>query len=214
MKSPTCVKEVQQLNGRLAALSRFLAGAAIRSLPFYANLRKGRQFEWTTECEQAFQDFKEFLGRPPILSRPREGEPFILYLAVGSRAVASAQVKEDENGQQPVYFISKALQGSELNYQKIEKFAYTLILTSRRLCPYFQAHTIKVRTNQPIKGILQKPDLAGRILQWAVELSEFDLQYEARTAIKSQYLADFIAEFTDTLETPHKMESLRGRFLK
>ena len=42
MKSPTCVKEVQQLNGRLAALSRFLAGAAIRSLPFYATLRKGK----------------------------------------------------------------------------------------------------------------------------------------------------------------------------
>ena len=49
---------------------------------------------------------------------------------------------------------------------------------------------------------MQKTDLAGRILQWAVELSEFDLQYEARMAIKSQYLADFIAEFTDTLETP------------
>ena len=65
---------------------RFLAGAAIRSLPFYATLRKGKQFEWMTECEQAFRDFKEFLGRPPILSRPREGEPLILYLAVGSRA--------------------------------------------------------------------------------------------------------------------------------
>ena len=63
-------------------------------------------------------------------------------------------------------------------------------------------HTIKVRTNQPIKGILQKTDLAGRILQWAIELSEFDLQYETRTAIKSQYLADFIAEFTDAPEIP------------
>ena len=165
MKSPTYVKEVQQLNGRLAALSRFLAGSAIRSLPFYATLRKEKRFEWTTECEQAFQDFKRFLRQPPILTRPREGEPLILYLAVGSRAVASALVREDDSGQQPVYFISKALQGSELNYQKIEKFAYALILTSRRLRPYFQAHTIRVRTNQPIKGILQKTDLAGRILQ-------------------------------------------------
>ena len=154
------------------------------------------------ECERAFQDFKNFLRRTPILTRQWEEEPLILYLAVGSQAVASALVREDDKGQQPVYFISKALQGSELNYQKIEKFAYTLILTSRRLRPYFQAHTNKVRTDQPIKRILQKTDLAGRILQWAVELSEFDLQYEARTAIKSQYLADFIAEFTDTMETP------------
>lgn len=201
MKSPTCVKEVQQLNGRLAALSRFLAGSAIRSLPFYATLRKGKKLKWTTECEQAFQDFKKFMGRPPMLTWPREGEPLVLYLAVGNRATTSTLVREDDSGQQPIYFISKALQGSELNYQKIEKFAYALILTSRRLRPYFQAHIIKVRTNQPIKGILQKIDLAGRILQRAVELSEFDLQYEAQTAIKSQYFADFIAEFTDTPKT-------------
>ena len=112
-------------------MSRFLAGSAIRSLPFYATLRKGKEFEWTAECEQAFQDFKRFLGRPPILSRPREGEPLILYLAVENQAIASALVREDNSGQQPIYFISKALQGSEQNYQKIEKFAYALIITSR-----------------------------------------------------------------------------------
>ena len=84
MKSLTYVKEVQQLNGRLAALYRFLAGSAIRSLPFYATLRKGKRFEWTMECEQAFQDFKRFLGQPPILTRPRKGEPLVLYLAVGN----------------------------------------------------------------------------------------------------------------------------------
>ena len=142
--------------------------------------------------------FWKFLGQPPILTQPRESEKLILYLVVGSLTIASSLVKEDKSGQQLVYFIIKALQGAELNYQKIEKFAYALRLTSRRLHPYFQAHTIKVRTNQPIKGILQKIDLAGRILQWAVELSEFDLQYEVQTAIKSQYLADFIAEFTNT----------------
>ncbi|XP_052114221.1 uncharacterized protein LOC127745493 [Arachis duranensis] len=67
-----------------------------------------------------------------------------------------------------------------------------------------EAHTIKVQTNQSIKGILQKTDLAGRILQCAVELSEFDLQYKARTAIKLQYLADFVAKYTDTPEIPTK----------
>ncbi|XP_072062025.1 uncharacterized protein [Arachis hypogaea] len=119
-----------------------------------------------------------------------------------SQAIASALVREDDNGQQPIYFINKALQGDELNYQKIEKFSYALILTSRRLRPYFQAHTIRVRINQPMKGILEKTDLAGRILQWAVELSKFDLKYEGRTVVESQYMADFIAEYTDTLGTP------------
>ncbi|KAL1364322.1 hypothetical protein AAHE18_03G209400 [Arachis hypogaea] len=145
-------------------------------------LRRGKKFEWTSECELAFQDFKRFLGQQHVLTRPQEGEALILYLAIGSRTVALALVREDESGQQPIYFISKALQGSELNYQKIEKFSYTLILTSRRLRSYFQAHTMK----------------------WAIELSKFDLQYEARTVIKSQYLADFIAVYTDTSEIPTK----------
>ncbi|XP_072088128.1 uncharacterized protein [Arachis hypogaea] len=151
MKSPTCLKEVQQLNGRLAALSRFLAGLALRFLQLFSLLRKGCQFEWTMECEEAFREFKKFLSQPPILTRPIVGEELVLYLSVADRAISSALIREDKVGQHPVYFTSKVLQGPELKYQKLKKFAYSLVVASRRLRPYFQAHTIKVRTNQPMK---------------------------------------------------------------
>ena len=130
MKSPTCVREVQQLNGRLAALSRFLAGSALKSLPLFSLLRKGCQFEWTPECEEAFQEFKRFLSQPPILTRPTAGEDLVLYLSVADKAVSSALIREDEVGQHPVYFISKVLQGPELRYHKLEKFAYSLVIAS------------------------------------------------------------------------------------
>ncbi|XP_015953975.1 uncharacterized protein LOC107478346 [Arachis duranensis] len=195
IKSQTCLREVQQLNGRLAALSRFLAGSALRSLPLFSLLRKGCQFEWTSKCEEAFQEFKRFLSQPPILTRPIVGEELVLYLSIADKAVASALIREDEVGQHPIYFTSKVLQGPELRYQKLEKFAYSLVVASRRLQPYFQAHTIKVRTNQPMKQILQKMDIVGRMVQWAIELSEFDLKYETRIAIKAQCLTDFIAEY-------------------
>jgi len=105
-------------------------------------------------------------------------------------------VKEINSEERPVYFVSRALHGVEVRYQIIEKVAMTLIITARRMRMYFQNHRIIVRTNYPIVKILTKPDLAGRMIGWTIELSEFHIQYQPRGAIKSQALADFAAELT------------------
>ncbi|XP_077251974.1 uncharacterized protein LOC143891236 [Tasmannia lanceolata] len=69
-------------------------------------------------------------------------------------------------------------------------------MAARKLRPYFQAHTIKVLTDQPLRQVLHRPDISGRLVKWVVELSEFDIQYAPRPAIKAQVLADFVAECT------------------
>ena len=78
----------------------------------------------------------------------------------------------------------------------MEKIAFTLIVASRKLRPYFQANPILVMTDQPIKNAMNKPEAAERMIQWAIELSQFDIEYHPRIAIKAQALANFIAEFT------------------
>ncbi|XP_019416415.1 PREDICTED: uncharacterized protein LOC109327705 [Lupinus angustifolius] len=156
MRSPRTVKEVQQLNGRLAALSRFLPSAAKHSLPLFQLLKKSKRFEWSV--------------------------------------IAAVLIRETVEGQNPVYFTSKALQGPELRYQNLEKVAYALLIATRRLRQYFQSHATIVRTNQPIRKILHKPELAGRMITWSIELSQFDIRFEPRTAIKSQVISDFVAE--------------------
>ncbi|XP_072071777.1 uncharacterized protein [Arachis hypogaea] len=106
--------------------------------------------------------------------------------------------KNNETGKQqhPVYFVSKSLQNAEVRYLKLEKLALALVITARRMRHYFQSHTIVVRTEQPLRQILMKPELAGRLIKWSIELSEYDIQYQSKGAIKSQALADFIAELT------------------
>ena len=59
--------------------------------------------------------------------------------------------------------------------------------------PYFQANPILVMTDQPIKKSMNKPEAVGRMVQWAIELSQFDINYHPRTAIKAQAMVDFIA---------------------
>ncbi|CAJ2659678.1 unnamed protein product [Trifolium pratense] len=201
LPTPSDKKSIQTLNGMLTSLSRFVSKSAQHALPFFKLLKKEAVFEWTDECEQALQHLKKALSEPPVLSRPSDEEVLYLYLSVASEAVSAALIRETNEGQKPVYFTSKALQGPELRYQQIEKIALALVYAARRLRHYFLAHTIVVRTDQPIKSLLGRPDMAGRMLKWSLELSEFDIRYESRKALKAQVLADFVAEMTSSSPT-------------
>ena len=147
MKSPTSMKEVQRLAGRIASLSRFMVALTRKALPFFSLLKKESTFEWMPKCEPAFTEFKRYLSCPPILSKLETDKPLFLYLSVSNMATASALVREDSRQQHPVYFISKVLQGPEVRYRKLEKFVLALVITAQRLRQYFQAHTIVVRTD-------------------------------------------------------------------
>ena len=78
----------------------------------------------------------------------------------------------------------------------MEKLAFALITAARKLKPYFQAHAIVVLTDQPLKIAMSSPEAVGRMALWAIELSEFDVQYRPRTTIKGQIVVDIIAEYT------------------
>ena len=94
MKPPRNVKEVQSLNGKVAALNRFVSRATDKCLPFFRTLKKS--FEWTDECQQAFEELKAYLSAPPLLSPSQPGEELFLYLAISPTAVSAALIKEEE----------------------------------------------------------------------------------------------------------------------
>ena len=80
--------------------------------------------------------------QPPLLSKPVEGEPLYLYLAVTEYAILRALIREEEKVQWPVYYISKRLIDAETSYPKMEKLAPDLVIASRKLRPYFHSHII------------------------------------------------------------------------
>ncbi|KAK0592411.1 hypothetical protein LWI29_018735 [Acer saccharum] len=196
IESPKCMKDVQKLTGRVAALNRFISKSSEKCLPFFNILRKNKAFEWNDDCEKALQDLKTYLKSPPLLSKPKDNEVLFIYLAVSNTAVSAVLVREEESIQHPVYYVSKTLLDAETRYSRLEKLALALVMAARKLRPYFQCHSIKVLTAYPLKNILHKPELSGRLTKWAVELSEYDISFHPRSAMKSQVLADFIADFT------------------
>ncbi|RDY09050.1 Retrovirus-related Pol polyprotein, partial [Mucuna pruriens] len=191
--------------GKIAALSRFIPRSAETALPIFGALKKGR-FTWTNECEEAFKHLKMTLSAPPILTRPIPGIPLHLYLSASEKAISSVLIQERDGEQRPVYFVSKVLQEPETRYPRIDKVALALVTTSRRLRPYFQNFNIVVRTDLPIRQVLGKPDLAGRMVAWSVQLSEFDITFESRGHVKAQAMADFLVEMTPATDEDEKGE--------
>ena len=194
MPSPSRIKEVQRLTGRIAALSRFVSRASDKCQPFFQVLKKA--FQWDAKCEEAFTALKTCLSSPPILVSPIEGELLTLYLAVLDFSTSVVLVRDKERVQHLVYYCSRALRGAEERYPRMEKLILALVTAARKLRPYFQAHTIEVPIEYPMKQVLHKPETSEGLMKWAIELSEFDIRYKPKTTIKGQILADFFMEFT------------------
>ncbi|GAU43325.1 hypothetical protein TSUD_390240 [Trifolium subterraneum] len=173
--TPKSKKSIQTLNDMLTSMARFIAKSAQHALPLFKLLRKETTFEWTEEFES---------------------EKLYLYLAVASETISVVLIRETEQGQKPVYLVSRALQGPELQYLQIEKIALAVIMAARKLRYYFLAHSIVIRTDQPVKQLLARPDMVGRMLKWSLELAEFDISFESRKTLKAQVLVDFVAEMT------------------
>ncbi|KAK0575418.1 hypothetical protein LWI29_000197 [Acer saccharum] len=191
MVSPKTLKDVQKLTGCLASLSRFIAKSTDRCLPFFKALKKGKGIEWNEDCEKAFQALKDYLGRAPLLSKPETAETLYMYLSVSEAATSSVLVRQEDGIQKPVYYTSKALLPAET---RLIESGYT---------------------NCPLKLILQKPEVSGRLTKWAIELSEFDVEYLPRTAIKAQAVADFVAEFTEpSIEVARMMVEQNKKIFK
>ena len=118
-----------------------------------------------------------------------------MYLAVSDYVVNVVLFRHKKDKEQrSIYYVSKAMVDAEIRYSKIEQSALALKSVPQKLRPYFQVLQVTVLTNQPLRSILHKPDLSGRMLKWSKELSEYGIKYQPKLAIKGQVMADFIVE--------------------
>ena len=169
MGPPRSVKDVQKLTGCMAALNRFISRLGEKGLPFFKLLKKTDKFEWTEEANEAFKKLKAYLTSSPVFTPPKKYEDMMLYIAATSTAISTAIVVEREEegrvykAQRPVYYISEVLSKSKIWYPHVQKLLYALLITSRKLCHYFESHKITVVTDFPLGDILHNRDATGRI---------------------------------------------------
>ena len=97
----------------------------------------------------------------------------------------------------------KSVNEAEVRYLPLEKAILAVVHATRKLPHYFQAHTVVVLTQLPLKSVLRSADYTGRITKSGTILGAFDIKYMPRTSVKGQVLADLVAEFA---ECPKEME--------
>ena len=163
LQSPQNPKKVQKLTGMTAALNRFISQSVNMCRPFFQLLHKWKGFEWTEDCASAFQQLKEYLSWPPIMSKPEEEEVLFAYIAVASHAVSLVLIRVDDDVRKPVYYVSKSLHEAEVHYLPLEKAILAMVHATRKLPHYFQVHTVVVLTQLPLQPLFRRADYTGRI---------------------------------------------------
>ena len=132
----------------------------------------------------AFEDLKQYLSNPPLLSKPDKEEVLYAYHAITDYVVSFVLVRKEDGIQRPVYYVSKSLQEVETRYLPLEKAVLAIVHAIRKLPYYFQAHTVVVPTQLPLQALLRKSDYTGRIAKWETKLGAYDIKYMPRIAIK------------------------------
>jgi ribonuclease HI len=198
MPAPKTEKEIRSFLGRINYIARFIAQLTATCEPLFKLLRKDVKIKWTEDCQKAFDKIKEYLLNPPILVPPTPGRPLILYLTVQEASMGCMLGQQDETGkkEQAIYYLSKKFTEPETRYLLVEKTCCALAWASKKLRQYMLYYTTwLVSRMDPIKYIFEKPALTGKIARWQVLLSEFDILFVPRKAIKGQAIADYLADY-------------------
>nr|GEY54992.1 reverse transcriptase domain-containing protein [Tanacetum cinerariifolium] len=127
----------------------------------YEKCIKKSDFHWTLEAEQAFKQLKQHFSELPMLVPPILKEELIVYRSASQRAISAVLMTERGTVQRPVYFVSRALQGPELNYTPMEKLVLALIFTAKRVIIKIERHAGRTQYHLLAEDICERTYPSG-----------------------------------------------------
>ncbi|XP_048128981.1 uncharacterized protein LOC125312935 [Rhodamnia argentea] len=197
LRPPSSVKEVRGLLGRLNYVARFISRLSESAKPFFKLIKKNAKIVWDIECQTAFLKIQHYPTHSPVLVPPIPGVPLILYPTIYKESLGAVLVrKRPSDGKEcAIYYLSKKFSDSEANYSEVEKTCVALVWVLHASRRYTLHHRIMLTTEcDPIKYLLEKPTLVGKLAKWRILISEFDVRTMTQKSVKGRAIADMLAE--------------------
>ena len=178
MKAPSDLKSLRRFLGASGFYRRFCRNFSSVCLPLTNLLQKGRKFQWSSECQQAFEDIKAMLSFEPVLKSPNFTKPFVLYTDASGVGVGGVLMQKDSRDiERPVAYFSRKLNKHQLHYSPIEKECLAIVLCIAHFCIYLNnGHTTKVFTDHnPLAFLSKMKEKNQKLLRWSLFLQEYDI---------------------------------------
>ncbi|CAB0042118.1 unnamed protein product [Trichogramma brassicae] len=157
--------------------SRFIKNEAEIKVPLARLLRKDTPFVWGSDQEQAFATLKQSLSEAPVLVRPDFDKEFAIQTDASDYAIGAVLTQEREDGEHPVYYISRVLTSAERNYTVTEKECLAVLWAIEKFRPYVEGYHFRVVTDHRALSWLRNfKDPQGRVARWALKLMEYDFE--------------------------------------
>ncbi|GKV53168.1 hypothetical protein SLEP1_g59706 [Rubroshorea leprosula] len=196
-RPPQNKKELQRFLGQVNFLRRFISNLTGKTRVFspLLKLQPDAYFKWERQHQAALDAIKEYLSKLPVLVPPVKNKPLLLYISAADESIGCLLAQENSNKQeQAVYYLSRALNPTEVKYSSVEKLCLALFFAAIKLRHYLlYSEVFVVSKTDVIKYMLSRPLLRGRIGKWILALTEFNLRYLPQKAVTGQALADFLA---------------------
>jgi len=178
MQLSRTLKELRDLQSRLAYIRIFIVNLSSRYQPFIRLMKKCLSFVWNEACQEVFEDIKEYLTKPLVLAASISGKLFLLYAwAIDHSLGAIPTQKNDEGFEHAVYYLSRILVKAESRYNPVKKECIAFIFVVQKILHYLVVQTICVisRVN-PLRILMMKPgSLNSKLANWAILLSQYDM---------------------------------------
>ena len=194
MKPPTDVKSVRRFLGCTGFFRKFVKDYAKHALPLTNLTRKEAVFDWTTECQSAFEMLKNALVTAPVLAKARMDRQFIIHVDSSDFATGGALLQEDDNGLlRPTVFFSRKFTGPERRYSATDKEALGVILICRYFHHYLWGNKFVIKTDhQPLTSVFKQRTKSPRMNRWVLEMRDYSFVIEYRKG-STHYVADHMS---------------------